>query len=246
MRELTKAIGLRDVWGWRLLVLRQDFAKVHRGLDMLGVRYFLDKLNRGKDLPGVKHLGGKDLDVLESETAWPRAFFTDAVPGYEDVKQLKSLIDEGDGRPFAVMLAPDRARLPLPNADFAQRKIVKAHNYRLTQNSTTFEVEAPAAGVAVLHEAWLPGDIQVTVDGQPAEVLRVNHAFRGVYLKQPGRHVIQFRYWPAVFDITLWMALVGAVGLLGSVWLARRSWAVKAAAVSSASVPPVPVPMEQA
>jgi hypothetical protein len=222
MRELTKAIGLRDVWGWRLLVLRQDFAKVHRGLDMLGVRYFLDKPNRGKELAGVKHLGGKDLDVLESETAWPRAFFTGSVLGYQDVKQLKGLIDEGDGRPFAVMLAPDRARLPLPPADFAQRKIVKAHNYRLTQNSTTFEVEAPTAGVAVLHEAWLPGDIQVTVDGQPAEVLRVNHAFRGVYLEQPGRHVIKFRYWPAVLDRALWMALAGAIGVLVSGWFLVR------------------------
>ncbi len=247
MRELTAAIGLRDVWSWRLLVLRQDFAKVHRGLDMLGVRYYLDKLGRGHELPGLRLLSGTDLDALESETAWPRAFFTDSVLGYRDIGDLKQLINEGDGRPFAVMLAPDRSRLPLPPADFAQRKIVNAHGYRLTQNSTTFEVDAPTAGVAVLGEAWLPGDIQATVDGEPAEVLRVDHAFRGVLIKQPGHHVVQFRYWPAVLDKALWMALIGALGLLGSVWLLyRRPGPVKAAAVSPAPVPPTSVPVEQA
>ncbi len=222
MRDLIKGIGLRDIWSWRLLVLRQDFARVHRGLDMLGVRFYLDKLGKGGGLPGLRLLGSSDLDVLESETAWPRAFFTDSVLAYRDMPEMMRLVEEGDGRPFAVMLPADRSRLPLPAADFAQRKIIPAHGYRLTQNTTTFEVEAPVPGVAVLGEAWLPGDIEATVDGQTADVLRVNHAFRGVLIKQPGRHVVQFRYWPVALDRALWMALAGAVGLLGSAWMILR------------------------
>jgi hypothetical protein len=240
-RELTAAMGIRDVWSWRLLVVRQDFAKVHRGLDLLGVRYYLDNAGKSGDLPGLKLLGTSDLDALESETAWPRAFFTDSVPGYRAVPEMVSLLNEGDGRPFAVMLAEDRARLPLPPADFAQRKIVPARGYKLTQNSTTFEVDAPTPGIAVLHEAWIPGDIEVTVDGQTAKVLRVNHAFRGVLLQQPGHHVIQFRYWPAVLDRALWMALAGALALLGSVWvLARRPKAPVMPARESSSETVVP------
>ena len=130
MRELTAAIGLRDVWSWRLLVLRQDFAKVHRGLDFLGVRYYLDKAGRGHELPGLRLLASSDLDALESETAWPRAFFTDSVLGYRTAPEMAHFLNEGDGRPFAVMLAEDRSRLPLPNGDFAQRKIVPAHGYK--------------------------------------------------------------------------------------------------------------------
>lgn len=245
MRELTTAIGLRDVWAWRLLVLRQDFGKVHRGLDMLGVRFYLDKLGRGTELPGLRLLGGTDLDALESETAWPRAFFTDSVLGYREVSELKRLINEGDGRPFVVMLATDRARLPLPPADFVQRKVVSAHGYRLTQNSTTFEIEAPTPGVAVLGEAWLPGDIQATLDGEPVEVLRVDHAFRGVLIKQPGHHVVKFRYWPAVLDKALWLALAGALGLLGSIWVFVRRPRVPEV-IAAAVAEPEPVPVEQA
>jgi len=240
MRELTTAIGIRDVWSWRLLVLRQDFAKVHRGLDFLGVRYYLDKAGRGHELPGLRLLGTSDLDALESETAWPRAFFTDSVMAYGNAQELVQFLNKGDGRPFAVMLAPDRARLPLPNAEFAQRKMVPAHGYKLTQNSTTFEVEAPAPGVAVLGEAWLPGDIEATVDGQPAEVLRVNHAFRGVLLKQPGLHRVQFRYWPKVLDRALWLALAGALGLLASLWVLTRK--PKAPAARAIEVQPEHIP----
>lgn len=222
VRELIEGIGIRDMWSWRLLILRQDFARIHRGLDMLGVRYYLDKPGRGADLPGLRCLGSSDLDVMESEGAWPRAYFTDAVTAYHDVPELMRLLQEGDGRPFAAMLPEDRARLLLPPQDQAKRHLVPAHHYRLTQNRTTFEIEAPSPGLVVLSEAWLPGDIEVLVDGRPAKVLRVNHAFRGVFIDQPGSHTVQFRYWPAVLQPALWLAAIGLVALLGTAWLVAR------------------------
>jgi hypothetical protein len=244
MRDLTAAFGLRDIWSWRLLVLRQDFAKVHRGLDFLGVRYYLDKLGRGGELPGVHVLGSSDLDVLESDGAWPRAFFTDSVLMYHELPEMVRLVKEGDGRPFAAMLAPERARFPLPPRDnFNQRAIVPAHGYRLTQNSTTFEIEASSVGVAVLGEAWMPGDIEAYIDGQPAPVWRVDHAYRGVFIAQPGHHVVEFRYWPAVLGSALWMATFGALGLLATVWAFVRRAPV--ARSTSLPVPPAPAPLAQ-
>lgn len=222
MRDLTKALGIPQIWFWRLMVSHKDFARVHRALDLLGVRYYLDRRGKGASLAGTKFLGTTDLDVLESETAWPRAFFTDAVLTYRELPEVARLVEEGDGRPFAAMLPPARARLPLGARDFTQRHIVPAHSYRLTQNSTAFEVEAPSPGLVVLGEAWLRDDLEVLVDGRPAEVLRVNHAFRGVFLDQPGHHTIRFRYWPAVMNRALWLAAIGLAGLLGSLWLARR------------------------
>jgi hypothetical protein len=214
VRELETALGLREVWGWRLLVLRQDVARVHRGLDLLGVRYYMGTPGKTGDLPDLRSLGTSDLDVYESDTAWPRAFFTDAVLGYQNVTQIARLVQDGDGRPFAAMLPAERSRLPLPTKDFKQRQIVPATHYHLTQNSTTFEVDAPGAGVAVLGEAWMPNDIEVTVDGQPGQTLRVDHAFRGVFIPNAGHHVVQFRYWPAVLDRAIWLAVAGLIGLL--------------------------------
>jgi hypothetical protein len=219
MRELTAALDIPQLWFWKLAVWHKDFARLHRALDLLGVGYYLEKPGRGASLAGTKLLGTADLDVVESETAWPRAFFTDAVPTYGAVAEIAQLAQQGDGRPFATMLLPDRVRLPLPARDFATRRIIPAHGYRLTQNSTTFEIDTPTPGLALLGEAWLPGDLEVLVDGRPAEVLRVNHAFRGVFLDQPGRHTVQFRYWPAVLDRALWLAALGLVALLGTIWL---------------------------
>ncbi len=220
MRDLTAALGIPQMWFWKLYVWRKDFAAHHRALDFLGVRYYLDKPGRGAELPGVKLLGTADLDVVESETAWPRAFFTDAVLAYREPAEIARLVGEGDGRPFAALLPAEHARLPLPPRDFASRAVVPASGYRLTQNSTTFEIEAPTPGLAVLGEAWLPDDLEVTVDGRPAEVLRVNHAFRGVFLAEPGRHTVRFRYWPAALVPALWLAAAGlALLIAGTAWL---------------------------
>ncbi|HEV7867711.1 MAG TPA: hypothetical protein VGO90_08520 [Chthoniobacteraceae bacterium] len=218
MRELTAALAIPQVWYWRLVIPRKEFATHRRALDLFGVRYYLANPGHGAALPGTKLLGSSDLDVVESETAWPRAYFTDAVGTYAGLPALRGLVDEGDGRPFAVMIAEARARLPETGNVLATRTVVPATGYRLTQNSTTFDIDAPAPGLAVLGEAWLPDDLQVSVNGRSAEVLRVNHAFRGVFLDQPGRHTVQFRYWPAVMERALWLGGTGALLTLLTIW----------------------------
>jgi hypothetical protein len=222
MRALTISLGLPEIWYWRIIVDPKDFAKNHRALDMLGVRYYLDAKGAGSRVPDTKLLGSFDLDVVESSTAWPRAFYTDTVAAYEHVPEFVRLVKEGDGRPFAAMFAPERAPLPLPARDFSARQIVPARNYRLTQNATRFEVDASGPGMAVLGEAWVQGDLEAFVDGQPADPLRVNHAFRGVYLPKAGHYVVEFRYSPAMMAPALWLALLGFLGALWSAWVLLR------------------------
>ena len=159
--------------------------------------------------------------------------------GYQDVTQIAGLVQDGDGRPFAAMLPADRSRLPLPAKDFNQRRVVPATHYHLTQNSTTFQIDAPSAGVAVLGEAWMPNDIEVTVDGQPAQTLRVDHAFRGVFIRSAGHHVVQFRYWPVVLDRAIWLAVAGLIGLL--VTVVAFSFAARPQ-LQAARVPEPPTP----
>ena len=49
-----------------------------------------------------------------------------------------------------------------------------------------FDVDA--AGRVVLSEVFATGEFRARVNGQPAEILRVNHAFKGVALPGPGMH----------------------------------------------------------
>ena len=97
-----------------------------------------------------------------------------------------------------------------------------ARDYRLTNNTTTFTVEAPSAGIAVLTEAYLAEDFIARINGVQTTYFRVNHAFRGVKIPAAGAYVISFSYWPRHFTASLWMAAAGALLLVGWMILVFR------------------------
>jgi uncharacterized membrane protein YfhO len=100
------------------------------------------------------------------------------------------------------------------------RADIPASDYRLTEDSTSFSVVAPAAGIVVLQEAYWPGYPHGWVDGRPAAVLRINHAFEGI-LVGPGHHRITVEYRPRRFD---WMmaAAAASIAVLTLVYLIQR------------------------
>jgi hypothetical protein len=219
---LINALGIPRVDGWRVVVHQDKYEALHRSLDMLNVRYLLSMPDQPA-LPGTRRIEKSDLVLEESQTAWPRAFFTDAVETFSDVTELGKRVRQGDGRPFAAVPLAAQAKLKVPLRDGAHSPaVVRAGNYRLTNNTTSFEIDAPSPGIAVLMEANVPGDFETLLDGQPAECITVNHAFRGVVIEKPGRHVVYFRYWPAVLEPALSLSAVGFVCLLLSVWALRR------------------------
>lgn len=74
--------------------------------------------------------------------------------------------------------------------------------------------KSAAAGVLLLNDRWHP-DWKVTVDGQPAELLRANFIMRGVAVPA-GEHMVEFRFQPP--HGTLWVslsALGGGLVLVG-------------------------------
>ena len=215
MLQLVEALHIPRKDQWWLVVSVQAYPAAHRGLDFLNVRYLLGDLANSAP-EGVRKVSSSDLDVFESDTAWPRAFFTDTVMPYRGVEDFVHQIETGDGRPFAGMAPEVRSKLPLPAKDLAQRVVAKASNYRLTNNTTTFEIDALSPGVAVLSEYDPAGDIRAYVDGQSVPCLLTNEVFRGVYINKPGHHVVKFAYWPHVLGPALWVGALGLVGFLVS------------------------------
>ena len=218
---LVNLLAIPHSWEWRKMLWRTEFDRLHRAMDFLNVRFFLIK-NGQPDFPGTTRLGRFDLTVAQNETAWPRAFFTDAVIPYARGEMLRALIEQGDGRPFAAMAADDPARPALPRVALENRAVVAAKNYRLTNNTTSFEIDAPTPGIAVLQETNAPGDLTVLVDGQPAKCLAVNHAFRGVFIEKAGPHVVKFAYRPAILNRALALGAAGLAGLIFSATLLLR------------------------
>ena len=63
---------------------------------------------------------------------------------------------------------------------------------RSSYEDIILQVEMPKSGVLTVAESWYP-HWRVQVDGQPSQILRVNWALLGVWLK-PGLHQIVFHY----------------------------------------------------
>jgi uncharacterized membrane protein YfhO len=93
---------------------------------------------------------------------------------------------------------------------------VPATGYQLTEDSTSFTVDAPTPGLAVLMEAYWPGYAHAEVDGKTEPVLRVDHAFCGVPIETAGVHRITVRFRPRHFLSCLELSGLGAILLLGS------------------------------
>jgi len=223
-RELIEACEFVRIWDWRIYQEFSTFAPLRPFYDFLNVRYYFDyKSNQGLLGAVFSKVFIGDLDLYRSETAWPRAFFTDRLATYATAKDFAKLITTGDGRPFAAMQSSDPAlRTDIPPA-LATRTVVPAINYHLSTNSTGFDIEATGPGLVALTEAWLPHDFRVTLDGQRVHYLRLNHAFKGVFIPAAGHHHLEFTYRPQRFTLSLNLAALG-LGLLGlSAWLVRRA-----------------------
>lgn len=82
-------------------------------------------------------------------------------------------------------------------------------------------VVADGRVLVVLRDVLAPG-WQATVDGEPAELVVVDHALRGVVVPA-GEHEVRLRYWPTTMTIGLWLAGLGGLLLGAALAPIRRS-----------------------
>lgn len=148
-----------------------------------------------------------DLDMMawERKSAWPRAFFVDQLASYQDTDELVTFFHGAMGVPLVAVVG----NTSIPPA--ADRSVVSGYSYRITENSTSFSINAPSAGVVALSEVNIPGDIHATVNGKSVEVITVNHVFRGLKLPKAGSYEIKFYYRPRLWLSSLALALIGIV-----------------------------------
>jgi hypothetical protein len=213
-QELALQFDMQRVWIWDAPNRAKDAPRLVPIHDLLNTDYYVaDHAEPAQQFAGLELVKQLDLDVYHSPTAWPRAFFTDRLGTYGDTKDFAALVNSAHGRPFAVTQKGQTDAPALP-ANLDDRAVRPATDYKFTANNTTFVVDAPGPGVAVLTEAYYDRDFEVTVDGQRVPYFRVNHAFKGVALPTAGRHMIIFACWPQYLTLSLWLFAAGAVAAL--------------------------------
>jgi uncharacterized membrane protein YfhO len=100
--------------------------------------------------------------------------------------------------------APDRVELRQPRPDQLE-----------------IELLASSAGLLVVADTFHK-EFRATLDGQPVEILRVNHAFRGIRIPE-GAHLVEMRYVPDSFRIGMAVSGAALCVLLAGMWHAYRS-----------------------
>ncbi len=213
-RQFMEASGVSRVWDWRYIVEPGEVAKLRPVFDLLNVRFYLG-YRLGPARPGseLRQVDSSDMDVYESPTKWPRAFFTDGAAVYDELPQFCSWLKFGDGRPFVAVQHGDWVKLsPVPRVqgDLAKRQVAEAENYHSTADTTSFTVTAPGPGFIVLTEAYERDNFQATLNGKRVPYIRVNHAFKGIYVDEAGTYEVSFSYWPKGLSATL---LVSGLGI---------------------------------
>ena len=221
-RALMDAAGLKCYGAWRYKVNAEELGSNPRLFEMLNVGYVLDFVAARKPLlPNLKAVASLDLNVYKSESVWPRAFFTDKLSVYQRENEFIDLLNSGDGRPFAAVQKDDLSSQPAFSNVLSSLgrslsgQVMPATDYVLTGNKTSFRIQAPAPGIVVLTEAYVPEDFQVIVNGKRQDYFRVNSAFKGIFLAHGGTYTVSFAYWPKYLTVSLWIGATGLVLLIG-------------------------------
>ncbi|HZT22868.1 MAG TPA: polysaccharide biosynthesis/export family protein [Verrucomicrobiae bacterium] len=161
----------------------------------------------------LKHFTTNGLDALDRD-----AFFK---AGTNDFITLQKLVAPAFDPWKTVLLAVSPAVPPSGDTNAISASSATVHFVAYAPKDITLRTEAPAPTVLLLNDKYDP-NWRVTVDGQPAPLLRANFIMRGVYLPAGGHTVeFQFRLPMRPFYVTL-AAIVVGVFLCGFLVVSSR------------------------
>jgi hypothetical protein len=188
-RYLLGAAGFLDVLNGQLDPVQQRFHIIKRFNVVLkpGVEEFHQRL---EELTAVPNDNG-DYALFEFTGSLPRAkVYSNWEVSTNDETTLKTLVDKNFDPQQTVLVATPLPTTTAANSTNENSGTVDFKSYKPAD--IVFDTKSDTASVLLLNDKYDP-NWHVTVDGQPAELLRCNFIMRGVYLA-PGVHTVEFRF----------------------------------------------------
>lgn len=213
--HFEKLLGMVDYpdmgWSWLRLIKSDQIDSRAASLDLLGVGFIVATV--GIKMPqDMKLVQSSDLDVWQRESAWPRAFFVNKIIEVHKPSDILDALADKSHTPFAAVESQFIPQGVLNNN--APYRVVPAGEYSLTNNSTNFSVEASGPGIIVLGETYYPEDFVASLNSKRVDYIRVNQAFKGIWIKEAGRYDVSFTYRPEKLNQAILICLFGLVLLL--------------------------------
>ena len=165
-------------------------------LNMLNTRYFIFPLQGGQTVP------------LQNPYAFGNAWFVDKVSYAKNANEELLAVGRINLRHEAVADEKFKAQL---GDGVAQDTLSMVTIKTYEPNQLTYEVNSGKGGVVVFSEIYYPG-WTATIDGEPAELGRVDYILRALSVK-PGKHEVVLSFFPKSVDVTETIAYT-AYGIL--------------------------------
>ena len=174
-----------------------DGVKIFPVLNMLNTKYFILPLQGGTTAP------------IQNPYAQGNGWFVNKLTYVDDANAEYAEVGKIDVRHEAVADKKFEAALGQAKANDSTA-IVKLDKYE--PNNLQYTVNSKNGGVVVFSEIYYPG-WTATIDGQPAELGRVNYILRAVSVK-PGKHTVVLDFHPTSISTTETIAYIAIVILL--------------------------------
>ena len=174
-----------------------DGAKVFPVLNMLNTKYFILPLQGGATMP------------LQNIYAQGNGWFVDKINYVADANAEYAGVGKIDVRHEAVADKKFESVLGQAQSNDSTA-IVKLVKYE--PNNLQYTIESKKGGVVVFAEIYYPG-WTATIDGQPAELGRVNYILRALNVKA-GKHTVVLDFHPTSISTTETIAYIAIVILI--------------------------------
>ena len=178
-------------------------------LNMLNTRYFIFPIQGGQTVP------------LQNPYAFGNAWFVDKVSYAKNANEEILAVGKINLRHEAVADEKFKAQL---GDGVAQDTLSMVTIKSYEPNQLTYDVNSGKGGVVVFSEIYYPG-WTATIDGEPAELGRVDYILRALNVK-PGKHEVVLSFFPKSVDTTETIAYLAyavlLLVLLGSLFMEYR------------------------
>ncbi|KKU92448.1 MAG: hypothetical protein UY21_C0001G0071 [Microgenomates group bacterium GW2011_GWA1_48_10] len=184
-------------------------------LNLLGVKYFLDKSDKpgGDQGPNLaKYPAGQfvlrkqwgEVSIYENKEALPRAFLADGVISAPKSEVIEKIYSLPSLRTIILDSPPGLGSKKLTTGSASIKKYLP--------NEVIVTTNSPGNSLLFLSDTYFPG-WDAFVDGHKAKILRADYAFRAVPVP-PGKNEVRFIYQPKSFFLGISMSLLGS-----AIWL---------------------------
>lgn len=188
-------------------------------LDMLNVRYVLIDASIPPDRSDVAAITANFIEVYrdnrvivyENPDAFARAWVVhdlDSVPEQDVLPLLTSAAVDGTA---TAIISGELPLVSIGDGSVADSAIVTLDS----PEHLTIDVTSNGDGLLVLSEVY-EHNWKAWVDGEEVDILRTNHAFRGIPVPSGSSQVV-LKYEPRALQIGLWSTAGGSLALIG-IW----------------------------